>query len=82
MTTAVRVRELVEQQVRASIRNDGLDPLTHHGTLQLTPVVLTDREVRYLVERMLRVLGRRLDASSQFLLQCILTAAGRKRSFA
>ena len=28
MSTAMRVRELVEQQARAAIRNDGLDPLS------------------------------------------------------
>ena len=135
MTTAVRVRELVEQQARAAIRNDGLDPLSQpekfralveqfamdawiaqgarsvdgdpaffakevlrtiagfgelqqffddptieeiwlnepgrvfiarNGKPELTSVVLGDREVRDLVERMLRVSGRRLDTSSPF----------------
>ena len=135
MSTAMRVRELVEQQARAAIRNDGLDPLSQpekfralveqcamdtwiaqgarsvdgdpavvakevlrvnsgfgelqqffddptieeiwlnepgrvfiarHGKPELTSVVLGDREVRDLVERMLRVSGRRLDTSSPF----------------
>jgi len=135
MAVSERVREVVEQQVRTAIRNDGLDPLaqperfralveqcavdawiTHgatseegdpafvarevmqvfagYGALQeffedptveeiwlnepgrvfiarqgcssLTNVVLSDREVRDLVERMLRVSGRRLDVSSPF----------------
>lgn len=135
MAVLERVRELVEQQVRTAIRNDGLDPLAQpdkfravveqcavevwiahgatsaegdpafvarevmqifagFGALQeffedptieeiwlnepgrvfiarqgrstLTNVVLNDREVRDLVERMLRVSGRRLDISSPF----------------
>lgn len=36
------------------------------GRSELTPVVLTERQVRDLVERMLRVSGRRLDMSSPF----------------
>ena len=36
------------------------------GRSELTTVVLTDREVRDLVERMLRISGRRLDTSSPF----------------
>ena len=36
------------------------------GRSELTAVVLTEREVRDLVERMLRVSGRRLDLSSPF----------------
>jgi len=135
MAVSERVRELVEQQVRTAIRNDGLDPLTQperfravveqcamdawithgatseegdpafvarevmqvfagfgalqeffedptveeiwlnepgrvfiarHGRSSLTNVVLSDREVRDLIERMLRVSGRRLDVSSPF----------------
>ncbi len=135
MSTAVRVRELVEQQARAAIRHDGLDPLSkpdefralvercamdtwiaqgarstdgdpalvakevlrliagfgelqqffddptveeiwlnepgrvfiaRNGKAELTSVVLGDRDVRDLVERMLRVSGRRLDTSSPF----------------
>ena len=135
MGTAMQVRELVEQQVRAAIRNDGMDPLSQpekfralveqcamdtwiaqgarsvdgdpavvakevlrgisgfgelqqffddptieeiwlnepgrvfiarNGKPELTSVVLGDRDVRDLVERMLRVSGRRLDTSSPF----------------
>jgi pilus assembly protein CpaF len=40
--------------------------IARHGRSELTTVVLSDREVRDLVERMLRVSGRRLDMSSPF----------------
>ncbi|MFA7322774.1 MAG: ATPase, T2SS/T4P/T4SS family, partial [Candidatus Nanopelagicales bacterium] len=40
--------------------------IARRGRPELTTVVLTDREVRDLVERMLRISGRRLDVSSPF----------------
>lgn len=40
--------------------------VARQGRSELTTVVLTDQEVRDLVERMLRVSGRRLDSSSPF----------------
>ena len=40
--------------------------VARRGRSELTSVVLTDREVRDLVERMLRVSGRRLDLSRPF----------------
>lgn len=40
--------------------------IARRGRSELTSVVLTDREVRDLVERMLRVSGRRLDLSRPF----------------
>lgn len=135
MDITAQVRESVEQQVRASIRNDSLDPMAQperfralvtqvtaeawmrhggdgdhpeaadiarrvhdsiagfgalqqffddpsveeiwinapgrvfiarHGLSELTTVMLTATEVRNLVERMLRVSGRRLDLASPF----------------
>lgn len=40
--------------------------VARHGRSELTTVVMTDREVRDLVERMLRLSGRRLDTSTPF----------------
>jgi pilus assembly protein CpaF len=40
--------------------------VARHGVSELTPLVLTDNEVRDLVERMLQSSGRRVDLSSPF----------------
>ena len=40
--------------------------VARHGRSELTPIVLTEREVRDLVERMLQASGRRLDLSNPF----------------
>ncbi len=40
--------------------------VARHGKSELTTVVLSEREVRDLVERMLRASGRRIDVSSPF----------------
>lgn len=48
------------------INDPGRVFIARAGRSELTSVVLTEREVRDLVERMLRVSGRRLDLSSPF----------------
>lgn len=40
--------------------------VARHGVAELTTVILTDADVRHLVERMLAASGRRLDLSSPF----------------
>ncbi|MDO4887344.1 MAG: ATPase, T2SS/T4P/T4SS family [Actinomycetaceae bacterium] len=48
------------------IDNPGAIFVSKGGRTELTPVVLTEQQVRDLVERMLRASGRRLDLSSPF----------------
>lgn len=40
--------------------------VARHGVSELTPTILTDTQVRTLVERMLKPSGRRIDLSSPF----------------
>lgn len=40
--------------------------IARHGRTELTPILLTDQQVRDIVERMLRPSGRRIDISSPF----------------
>ncbi|QJC22165.1 CpaF family protein [Arcanobacterium buesumense] len=48
------------------INDPGKIFIARHGRSELTTIVLTDQQVRDLVERMLRASGRRLDLSSPF----------------